>query len=57
MTEGVGQKLIDIPKMPLLCSRSQICILLSGVECQYKCSVYTKPGCEGVGEATLHFFI
>lgn len=47
MTEGMGQSLIDIPKMPLLCSRSQICIPFSDVECQYKCSIYAEPGGEG----------
>lgn len=47
----MGQSLIDIPKMPLLCSRGQICILFSGVECQYKCSIYAEPGGEG-GEKT-----
>lgn len=51
MTEGMGQNLIDIPNMHLLFSGSQICILLSGVECRYKCSIYAEPGGEGKKKA------
>lgn len=52
MTEGMGQNLIDIPNMHLLFSGSQICILWSGIECQYKCSIYAEPG--GVGKKKPH---
>lgn len=41
------RSLIDIPKMPLLCSASQICILLSGVEWQDKCCIFAEPCGEG----------
>ena len=57
MTEGMGQNLIDIPNTHLLFSGSQICILLSGVECRYKCSIYAEPGGEGKKKPTFHFFI
>lgn len=44
---GLARSLIDIPKMLLFCSGSQICILLSGIESQYKCSIYAEPSGEG----------